>query len=90
LTAACETCHSPNGWNRVQFDHDKQTKFALTGAHKKVGCHDCHRQKNVEDASLPTSCYACHKADDAHRGAYGQNCAKCHTTATFTQAFIRQ
>ena len=90
FTLACANCHSPNGWDRVDFDHATQTKFALTGAHAKTGCYDCHQQENVSSAKLPTTCYACHKAQDVHHGAYGQNCARCHTTATFKDAFIRR
>ena len=90
FTVRCESCHSPNGWRRVAFDHGKQTKFALTGAHAKTGCYDCHRRKSVTDASLPSSCYACHAKQDVHRGAFGRDCADCHTTSTFKTAFIRQ
>lgn len=90
LTLTCERCHAANGWQTASFDHDRQTKFALTGAHAKTGCHDCHRQRNVADAKLPVSCYGCHKAQDVHRGTFGLNCAKCHTTSTFSEAFIRQ
>lgn len=86
----CEGCHSANGWSRVNFDHGKQTKFALTGAHAKAGCYSCHRQKNVADASLPTSCYACHAKEDVHRGAFGRDCGSCHSTSTFRAAFIRR
>ena len=90
FTTRCESCHSANGWARVAFNHDKNTKFRLTGAHAKAGCYDCHTQKNVTSAELPTNCYACHKAQDVHRGAYGKDCARCHTTSTFKSAFIRQ
>ena len=90
FTAKCETCHSANGWNRVSFDHGKQTKYPLTGAHARTGCYNCHREKNVADASLPTNCYACHRKQDVHRGAFGRGCGECHTTTAFTPAFIRK
>jgi hypothetical protein len=90
LTSACASCHSPNGWARVTFDHSRDTRFALTGAHGKGGCYDCHTQKNVKSAELPTACIACHKRQDVHRGAFGTDCARCHTTATFKEAFIRK
>jgi hypothetical protein len=89
FAVACADCHSPNGWQRVKFDHS-QTSFALTGTHARVGCYNCHSRENVASAKLPTTCYSCHKAQDVHRGAFGQNCARCHTTATFKSAFIRQ
>lgn len=90
FASRCESCHAPNGWSRVAFDHGKQTKFPLSGAHAKVNCYGCHRQKNVADASLPTTCYACHAKQDVHRGAFGRDCADCHTTSSFRTAFIRR
>ncbi len=90
LTAKCESCHSASGWTKVAFNHDTGTKFPLTGAHKKLGCHGCHKEKNVVSASLPVACYACHKAQDIHRGAFGQNCAECHSTVSFKGAIIRK
>lgn len=90
FAAKCESCHSPNGWRQVSFDHDKDTTFKLTGAHTKTACYDCHKKENVSDAKLPATCISCHKADDVHRGAFGDNCARCHTTETFSTAFIRQ
>ena len=90
FTARCESCHSANGWGRIAFDHGRDTRFKLTGAHAKVGCYNCHEQKNVANARLPTTCYACHRVQDIHRGSFGQDCGRCHTTATFRTAFIRQ
>lgn len=90
FTSRCESCHSANGWRRVAFDHGKQTKFPLTGAHAKVACYTCHQSRNVVDASLPTNCYSCHKKQDVHRSAYGLECGRCHTTSTFKTAIIRQ
>jgi Cytochrome c7 and related cytochrome c len=90
FTTRCESCHSPSGWQRVAFEHGRDTKFALTGAHARVGCYDCHTAKNVADASLPTSCISCHQRQDVHRGAFGTDCARCHTTSTFKTAIIRK
>lgn len=90
LTPRCETCHTANGWQRVAFDHDRQTKFTLTGRHAKIGCYDCHTRKAVADARLSTTCYSCHAKQDVHRGKFGTNCASCHGTSNFTTAFIRR
>lgn len=90
FTSGCESCHSPVGWQKVAFNHGRDTSFALTGAHAKVDCYACHTNKNVKSASLPTSCISCHKKQDVHRGAFGANCANCHTTTTFRTAFIRK
>jgi len=85
LGRACARCHNPNGFAVWRFDHDKSTKFPLTGAHKGTQCHACHGAKNVEQVIAPTTCFGCHSADDAHRGAFGRACEKCHTTETFRQ-----
>lgn len=90
FTNACASCHSPIGWGRIAFDHGRDAKYPLTGAHARVGCYGCHTQTNVQSASLPTACVACHKKQDVHHGAFGADCARCHTTATFKNAFIRK
>jgi Cytochrome c7 and related cytochrome c len=90
FASTCESCHSALGWLRITFNHGRDTKYPLTGAHGKIGCYACHTAKNVKSASLPTDCYACHKAQDVHQGKFGTDCAKCHTTDTFKSAFIRQ
>lgn len=90
LGTNCGTCHNPNGWTLWRFDHDRQTRFALTGAHKGLQCHSCHREKAVAKISLGTDCYGCHAADDAHQGSFGRACEKCHTTATFKQGGFRR
>jgi Zn finger protein HypA/HybF involved in hydrogenase expression len=90
FATACENCHGSVSWKVVRFDHGKDTKFALTGAHAKVGCNGCHTAKNVKSARLSMACFDCHKAQDVHRGAFGRDCAACHTTSTFKGAVIRQ
>lgn len=86
LTPSCGLCHNPNSWARWRFDHDTQTRFQLTGAHRALDCKACHVTKNVAKITLPTDCYSCHRQDDAHRGALGRLCERCHTTVSFKQA----
>jgi hypothetical protein len=83
---SCASCHNPNGWKRWVFDHDKQTRYPLVGAHRTVGCHACHKVTNVKKVVAPTSCNACHDRDDVHQGTFGRECEKCHDTTTFKQA----
>ncbi len=64
----CALCHNPNGWARWQFDHDTQSKYRLTGAHRGLDCHACHSTKNVEKIVLPANCYGCHRSDDIPSG----------------------
>jgi hypothetical protein len=91
----CESCHLPEAWNKVQYDHNR-TKFPLTGAHIKAACGACHvviekGQKNERKQfiNLTSECVDCHK--DIHRGQFAAmtktegienkttNCGKCHT-----------
>lgn len=89
LGANCAACHNPNGWQLWRFDHAKQTKFPLTGAHEKLACRLCHVQKNIDKIAQSPACYACHAADDTHQGNFGTACDKCHTTKTFRSGGMR-
>jgi hypothetical protein len=89
LGADCALCHNPNGWARWRFDHDTQTRYPLTGAHRGVNCHACHVIKNITKITLETDCYGCHRQDDAHRGALGRTCERCHVTSSFKQVSKR-
>lgn len=62
----CNRCHSPSGWKAEKFNHDRDARFKLTGAHQKVACKSCHpvegqgKQKFVRYKPLAFSCQACH------------------------------
>lgn len=88
LGTDCAACHSANGWNLWEFDHGKATKFALTGAHAKTACAQCHRQP-AHVAKPTPQCAGCHVADDVHLGRYGQQCQRCHSTNTFRAARLQ-
>lgn len=79
----CANCHNPNSWKRWRYDHDTQTRYPLTGAHKGLDCQACHVTKNVAKPTLPTDCVSCHRQDDAHHGSFGPACERCHTTTSF-------
>ncbi|MGL4396958.1 MAG: cytochrome c3 family protein, partial [Hyphomicrobium sp.] len=78
LGSNCQRCHNPNGWALWRFNHDRDTKFPLTGAHANLQCQLCHSQPAGAKVTAPTTCYGCHSNDDAHRGAFGRNCDTCH------------
>jgi hypothetical protein len=89
---SCDACHVPQDWLKVTetFDHQKQTKFPLLGAHEKVKCEDCHteQQPKVGDFQVHRFgglkfdlCTDCH--EDKHKGAFGQDCLECHTESSF-------
>jgi hypothetical protein len=84
----CNRCHSPNGWRIWEFDHGKETDFALTGAHGKLACASCHKQP-AEEVKLDMSCVSCHAQDDVHLGQYGRQCQRCHSTVNFRGARLQ-
>jgi len=88
LGKECARCHSPNGWRIWEFDHGKETGFALSGAHAKLVCADCHRQP-ADKVKLSPDCVSCHSQDDVHLGQYGRQCQRCHSTVTFKGARVQ-
>jgi hypothetical protein len=89
LGANCALCHNAISWQRWRFDHDTQTRYRLTGAHRGLDCHACHVTKNVARITLATDCYACHQRNDIHLGAFGRTCERCHGTSSFKGAAKR-
>lgn len=83
LGPKCEMCHFPSDWKRWAFDHDKQTKYKLDGAHKNKKCITCHRAATPDKVKQLTACINCHSNDDVHGGSYGRFCDRCHTTESF-------
>jgi hypothetical protein len=86
LGARCEDCHNPNGWARWRFDHDRQTDFALDGAHEGLECAACHRTSMTNGARMADDCLDCHDSDDAHRGGFGRDCGDCHSSEAWAPA----
>jgi len=77
----CGACHSPEGWDRVSFDHGR-TGFPLEGAHRQSACRGCHRGADFR-AAVPRACVACHR--DAHAGRMGTRCADCHDAVAWSE-----
>ena len=76
LGEACEGCHGVEAWRPANpFDHSK-TKFALSGAHKKVQCTTCHADERWKGIGI--ACIDCHRVGDVHNGRYGTKCETCH------------
>ncbi|MFI5006575.1 MAG: cytochrome c3 family protein [Solirubrobacterales bacterium] len=63
-TTTCTRCHQPTRWADVRFDHDRETRFALDGAHVRVACARCHRDAAgvARYRGLPLTCAGCHQA----------------------------
>lgn len=81
----CGDCHDPAGWRQTGFDHDRDTRFALEGAHRRTGCQSCHHADPARE-KLASDCYSCHRLDDEHRGARGVDCRRCHGAAAWKPA----
>lgn len=83
----CETCHQVSSFTKLKFDHDKDSKFALKGAHAKVTCEKCHFASSVKDPivrykPLGQECKSCHL--DVHAGQFGKKaCETCHNDESF-------
>jgi len=75
----CKDCHSEKDWEKIHFNHDKDTDYRITGKHKRVSCDSCHTG-HLYKQELETECYSCHKADDEHQGKNGKECDSCHNT----------
>jgi hypothetical protein len=65
--ADCSSCHDAAKWKPAQFDHDKRTPFSLKGAHRDVGCDECHKLTREVDGKTvafykptPHLCKDCH------------------------------
>lgn len=78
----CQSCHGEKDWKTIRFDHDRDTKYPLTGKHRFAKCESCH-QGILYQEKLAATCIACHRADDqkkGHKGRYGEKCDSCHAT----------
>jgi hypothetical protein len=62
----CGTCHTPEAWRSVTFDHQTRSSFPLTGTHRTVQCEKCHKTELIGNESvirfkpLPKECSSCH------------------------------
>ena len=80
----CGDCHRVTTWLDVTFDHNRNTDFALRGAHADLHCTDCHI-KPAKQVKLGTRCIDCHAGDDPHKGKLGKQCQSCHNEQSFTK-----
>jgi len=62
----CAACHDERAWGpAVRFDHDRDARFTLAGAHARVACQRCHAAAAAPAdrvyRPVPTKCEACHE-----------------------------
>jgi Zn finger protein HypA/HybF involved in hydrogenase expression len=91
FTNDCGQCHGTAGWIPAGFGHTN-TGFPLTGAHRGLGCSDCHGDTFNK---VPSDCVACHRDDydgtrDPDHVAVGfpVECQICHSTVAWEPADI--
>lgn len=80
----CSFCHVTTSFSWIQFDHNKQTDFNLTGKHREVACLSCHVDqvfKNMPASNANPNCQGCHA--DPHGPKMGDECVSCHATEGF-------
>jgi hypothetical protein len=80
----CASCHLVTTWGpEMKFDHNRQTRFPLSGRHEVVDCRACHRGKGPSDYEnfdklitvtgtgkskvIKSDCMGCHKHADVHK-----------------------
>jgi hypothetical protein len=70
----CERCHTPSDWRPTKFDHARDARYALDGAHVRLPCAACHKRESAPGGAtlvrwrpLPSACKDCHGAP--RRGA---------------------
>jgi len=73
---SCERCHGEAAFHPApRFDHDRDARFALAGAHAKIPCVKCHPTKSDERGAytlyrpVAAECSACHGDGDSARRA---------------------
>ena len=83
----CDRCHTEAVWKpvkaEVEFDHDRDTKLPLTGAHRDAPCSACHPK--TEFAVAKAECASCHASPKHASPRFdGRPCEPCHSAAQKT------
>ena len=96
----CARCHAEHrgagvaliDLDRKNFDHLKQTGFALQGKHRAASCESCHNSAKISQAGrtliklrdtnrsflgLSKTCTSCHQ--EPHQQMLGAKCEQCHS-----------
>jgi len=92
----CKNCHTTKAWTPTTFDitrHNKETHFALTGAHEAVPCFSCHQSSDPHIHKpifkfASTRCITCHRKDNPHGNTFqlakaSITCKSCHSTTSW-------
>ncbi len=83
----CQQCHAATTWDEAnRFDHG-DSRYKLSGRHRKVRCTECHQTVRrpgntyvMQFVNLSfAKCESCH--EDVHEGVMAEACSSCHTTS---------
>ena len=64
--AACGDCHDASVWKPARFDHQRDARFPLDGAHAEAACSACHPTEMADGEPFvrykprPLACRGCH------------------------------
>jgi hypothetical protein len=76
----CGLCHVSDRWDKLRddfsFDHEKETGYALEGAHATAACLRCHNDRGPVSSYVSRGCGGCHP--DPHKSTLGLDCQRCH------------
>lgn len=82
----CGICHVTERWDVLRddfsFDHDKETGYALEGAHASAACLRCHNDRGPVEVYVARGCGGCHP--DPHASSLGLTCTRCHDQISWT------
>ena len=95
LKKKCSECHNTSNWHKIRrkginFNHNLDTDFKITGKHKKLDCNKCHLKNGREFFKFRNAekqyCISCHK--NIHLNQFSKKfnnkaCIECHTTKSF-------
>ncbi len=96
---SCESCHTPEKWERVTFRHDLEP-FTFEGRPFDIttNCVTCHRLNDEHNGRFGTECQRCHIPEEWDRVTFNHNetdfpltggharveCEVCHAEGKFT------
>jgi hypothetical protein len=89
----CDACHVLASFTKkVKFDHQKDSKYPLTGAHVKVDCDKCHFAATKKDVvryrPIEAKCQSCHS--DPHVAQFaGKTCEGCHVDDSWKKLLFK-
>jgi len=65
-TTDCSPCHNAEAWKSLVFNHNRQSRYELTGKHLAVACEKCHPKVEMNERKV------------VRYKPLGMECADCH------------